>query len=314
MATSTSFLCGNPENGSEDSVINPLVEWTRVGQDKLLLRMPDGEQITFDQKAREVECVLECLRSRLPSDARGRTLPMYEPVVALLRERGLLVARSVTESRDWLQHYLAFVRAKAAPATGYAARSCVLFGSGWIYERVASAIRHTSLDRQSAPDDGDSATLIVVASDWESHELFRRENEGAVRRGQRATFIGRMDARILTGPLVVPGQGACYECYYRKLALNAPFRAEFDAYSALCSERHDQPGRTSSLACGLVEYIVARHILAAANELNDVVFPGVVELYNCVTMERATRNVLRLPRCGVCGSRVSKRERSIREL
>jgi bacteriocin biosynthesis cyclodehydratase domain-containing protein len=206
------------------------------------------------------------------------------------------------------------LRAKAAPATGYAARSCLLIGSGWIYERVESALRHASLDRLSTPDDGDAATLIVVASDWENHELFRRENEKAVSRGQRATFIGRMDARVLTGPLVVPGQAACYECYYRKLALNAPFRAEFDAYSALCSERHEQPGRTSSLACGLVEYIIARHTLAVAWELNDVVFPGVVEFFNCVTMERATRNVVRLPRCGVCGSRVSKRERSIREL
>ena len=314
MATRAWFPDDPTDNAFEDSVINPLVEWTRVGQDKLLLRMPDGEQITFDQKAQEVESVLESLRRRVPDDTRARASPLPGQVISLLRQHGLFVARSLAENRDWFRHYLAFLRAKAPSPTGYVARSCLLLGSGWIFERVSAALPHASLEVLATPHDANEATLVIVVSDWENHELFRRENEAAVKRRQRATFIGRTDARILAGPVVVPGQAACYECYHRKLSFNAPFRAEFDAYAALCAERHGRPGATSPLASGLVDFIVVRHILAVASELNEVVSPGVLESFNCVTMERATRNVLRVPRCSVCGSLSTKRERSIREL
>ena len=123
-------------------VINPAVTWARVSDDRLLLRLPDGEQVTFDRDAREIETVLQYLRT-----AEGRdSVPdcstlLYDDVVGFLCERGLLADAGVAGERDWFRHHLAFVSACATPGTGSRPQRCALRGSGWMRDRAAVALR-----------------------------------------------------------------------------------------------------------------------------------------------------------------------------
>jgi bacteriocin biosynthesis cyclodehydratase domain-containing protein len=297
-------------------VINPAVTWVRVSDDRLLLRLPDGEQVTFDRDAREIETVLQYLRTSEGRDSvPACSTLLYDDVVGFLRERGLLADAGVAGERDWFRHHLAFVSACATPGTGYRTQRCALRGAGWMRERAAMALRAAGLEVTPTDDCTDAATLVVVASDWDDHVLFRRENANAVRHGQRITFFGRAGIHLIAGPLVVPGQSACLECYFRRLSFNTRFPEEFEAYGAFCAARQARGERaTSPLAAGLVEFVVARHVLGAVRELPVLVEPGVIDALDCATLRLTTQHVLKVPRCGVCGRRSAKPQRSIRDL
>lgn len=299
------------EDAREDLVLNPAVTWTRMGEDRLLLRMPDGEQVTFD---RDVEAITEVLGLLSASNARttAQKPSIYPEVVAFLRERGLVGARSLLPAeRDWLLEHVAFLRARSGNENKFTC--CALRGSGWVLERARCALEGANIERVGSVHE--PGALTVVATDWDDIAFFRVENDEAVRNGYPITFVRRTGMAVISGPLVLPGQSACFECYFQRAWANTSFPAEFSASVQLASAQREQDsGPRSSLGAGLLEYAIARHVVGAMHQVLEMSEAGVIESFDAATLRVMRQRVLKVPRCRTCGRRASKPQRTIRDL
>ena len=299
--------------------LNPGVTWVRVDAERLSLCFPDGQQVTFDSSADFIErALLEVQTKGAPTSAPGTdSADELEGVRAdlldFLDKHGALSYVEASEN-DWFMSHLAYVEAAAAHESRHVSQRVSLRGSGWLRDVAAAAlgpiIPCTDGEPSGAPD-----TLAVGVSDWNDLEFFRRENERAVAAGQPITFIGRTGSEIITGPFVLPGATACFECYHRRLEFNVNFPAEFAAYSRSVSEREGSGERAeSALARGMAEFLIRRHVLAAAKRLSTILEPATILAFDFMQLSVRRTPVLKVPRCGVCGRRVGKPQRTIRDL
>lgn len=294
-----------------------------------MLRFPDGEQVTFDGNADAIEGALQGLRPGPAASALGGlpAIPaasgavdgdgdeidrVRADLVDFLDKRGA-ISRVDAGGDDWFLSHLGYVEAAAVESRRVSKRVS-LRGSGWLHEMVAEALAPivpcAEGEERDSPD-----TLVVATSDWNDLELFRRENARAVRAKQPITFIARTDSEIVTGPFVVPGETACFECYHRRLEYNVNFPAEFAAYARVVTERAGSGERAeSTIARGLAEFLVRRHVLAATKRLSAILEPGVILSFDCMFLRVRRTPVLKVPRCGICGRRVEKPRRTIRDL
>ena len=312
--------------------LNPAVTWIRVDSERLLLRFPDGEQVTFDRSTDLIERVLRDLQAAgapFPSGP-GRTSSPVSATAAgtgsdeelegvrvdllgFLDKHGALSHVESSEN-DWFLSHLAHVEAVSAGESRQVSQRVSVRGSGWLRDLVAGALAPlipcTDGELAGRPD-----TLAVAVSDWNDLELFRRENERAIAAGQSITFIGRSGSELITGPFVLPGASACFECYYRRLEYNANFPAEFAAYARVASEQAASGERgESAVARGMAEFLIRRHVLAAARRLSILLEPGTILAFDCMHLSARRTPVLKVPRCRVCGRRVGKPQRTIRDL
>lgn len=304
-----------PTKRSRDHVLSPLVDWTVFESDKLLLRLPNGEQLTFDRDAKHIDEALHWLSAPASEgDASARpSLPdaSLRQLYELLAKHRVLVPADAPAPNDWLRQYIE-LSAASTYRTGYAAKSCKLCGSGWLMDRARTALASVGID--VIDDDGGEDTLVVALADVRDHRSFRQVNEHAIARCQRVTFITRDGVELHTGPLVVPKQSACYECYYQRLMQHALYPADEEAYQAFIAERRERGGRAeSALADGLAEFLILRHVTAAFRDLTAIVAPGDMQRFDVITLQYEERHVLKLPRCKICGRRAGKPEQAIRE-
>lgn len=306
--------------------LNPGVTWVRVDAERLSLCFPDGQQVTFDRSADLIERALVELQTKeapVPSAPASTAAPGTDSVDELdgiradlldfLDKHGAL-SRPESSENDWFLSHLAYLEATAALESRQVLQRVSVRGSGWLRDVVAGALAPIipciEGELGEKPD-----TLAVAVSDWNDLEFFRRENERAIGAGQPITFIGRTGSEIITGPFVIPGASACFECYHRRLEYNVKFPAEFAAHSRAVSERAANGERAeSALARGMAEFLVRRHVLAAAKGLSVLVEPGTILAFDCMQLSVRRTPVLKVPRCRFCGRRVGKPQRSIRDL
>jgi bacteriocin biosynthesis cyclodehydratase domain-containing protein len=295
------------------------VTWVRVDAERLALRFPDGQQVTFDSNVNLIERTLLDIqtngvsRSALDTDSADERDAIRADLLDFLDKQGALL-HVEAPGDDWFMSHLAFVEAAAAHESRQVSQRVSLRGSGWLRDVAAAALRPvipcTDGELDGAPD-----TLAIAVSDWNDLEFFRRENERAVAVGQPITFIGRTGSEIITGPFVLPGATACFECYHRRLEFNINFQAEFAAYSRSVSEREARGERAeSALARGMTEFLICRHVLAAAKRLSTILEPATILAFDCMQLSVRRTPVLKVPRCRVCGRRVGKPQRTIRDL
>jgi molybdopterin-synthase adenylyltransferase len=112
--------------------------------------------------------------------------------------------------------------------------------------------------------------------------------------------VAIQDLVAYVGPLVVPGQTACFECLLRRRYSNLE--------DAVARERIElRPGAGSHVA--LHPAIVAVAAGAAALEVAKFFLPlhgarqaGHLLTFNLLASDFGRRRVLKVPRCAVCGS------------
>jgi len=299
-------------NGVSTARLNPGVTWVRVDDERLSLCFPDGQQVTFDSSADLIERALLEVQTQAAPDSADELDGVRADLLDFLDKHGAL---SHAESEnDWFMSHLAYVEAAAAQESRQVSRRVSLRGSGWLRDLAADAlgpiIPSTDGELSGAPD-----TLAVAVSDWNDLEFFRRENERAVAAGQPITFIGRTGSEIITDQFVLPGATACFECYHRRLEFNVNFPAEFAAYARSASEREGSGERAeSALARGMAEFLIRRHVLAATKRLSTLLEPATILAFDCMQLSVRRTPVLKVPRCRVCGRRVGKPQKTIRDL
>ncbi len=184
-----------------------------------------------------------------------------------------------------------------------AVRDVQVFGSG----HLAAAVRVELLQlgiRSRAELNGaeKNPPLVIACSDYENGESFRDANRRAVEERSPILFACVAEMRLRIGPLVVPGETACYECFHQRLRAGLAFREEFDAYLAQnttldTAGTDSRAGLYARLGATLVASQIVSYLLGATQYC---LLELVVDI-DPLGLEVTKSRVLRLPRCEVCG-------------
>lgn len=224
-----------------------------------------------------------------------------DAALALLGRHGLLTEGPA--SRDVTADFLAAVTPGAPPP--HALRATLdgalvaVAGAAPSGERVARLLREAGCDVVRAELDlpPEKADLAVVAPAGEELPALAGWNERALASGlvwlQMLPFDGRIAA---VGPLVVPGETACGECYSLRRRSCLGYGADDAAVEAEPAYRPSAPALDAAAAG--VAALVALAWLAGST-------PVAGRLYALAPPPRAAlaaHLVLRVPRCPACSS------------
>jgi bacteriocin biosynthesis cyclodehydratase domain-containing protein len=144
----------------------------------------------------------------------------------------------------------------------------------------------------------DDLDLLVAAPDRSETALLRSVNERALAERRPWLQVVPYDGRIaLVGPLFLPGDTACHECYRMRRAASSDYEDDFPLLDG-SSIRAAAPAALAAVTGGLAALVAIRWLATG-----DPAIPG--RAY-CVStrpvFELTCHHVLRVPRCSVCGT------------
>lgn len=294
--------------------LNPAVGWNFLsGGQALQLRFPDGDHLTIDDEAIAASEILESLANGVEPIARD---DMVAEITTLLMDRNALVANR-GQSTDWLENMLEYVLAASNRHAGPSAfvekarqTTFSIRGEGWLAGIVSEACALAGLHVDEQP--GPEGHCVIAVADRIAHDAFSAINRRACESRTPIVFVWREVSRIVCGPLVLPGESACFECYRTRVRANIRFGAEFDAFAALPVSHRDHIG--SALAEGAARSFIARQLLAIAAQAYDLIEPNALYSYDALMLKLDRQALPRVPRCRVCGVLRTEPARAIRTL
>jgi bacteriocin biosynthesis cyclodehydratase domain-containing protein len=327
MTMQLPFLSSLP-NRTDGTVclrLNPLVKWVRFGNERqcVQVRSLDGEHVTFNRYAEDIEYVLSRLRTGIIfNDVEEKTFSTVAlALLSQLWQRSLLIVDGDIDASDWAACLFEFKRQREDNDFHHGRVPSALahfdiIGDGWIQQRVEGISaklpsRHDGAGHSASP----TKTLTIVCTDAFDLQFCRDINTRVVRTGGCVTFFVLSSGQLHCGPFVIPGQSACYECYYQRFLANLLCRDEFEAFVAMeTSRRQARDWSASHVAAGVVEFLIYRHLVGIVTNIFDVAEPGYIETFDLLNMEKQRLAILKLPLCAVCGRHAGKPMRSVRNL
>jgi molybdopterin-synthase adenylyltransferase len=145
----------------------------------------------------------------------------------------------------------------------------------------------------------ESPALVVVGSET-GFEPLRTWNELCVEKGLPFLPVAIQDLVAYVGPLVVPGQTACYECFLRRRYSNldeAAARERIELRSNSSSQVALHPAITA-VAAGAAALEAAKFFLPWQGARQA----GRLLTFNMLASDFGRHRVLKVPRCAVCGN------------
>lgn len=241
--------------------------------------------------------------------------PAVAHALTLLDERGLLIdgpalPESMTEPAADTVHFLAattHARRLDDPAQLLARVKVAVAGAKPLGDEIADLLRASGLTDVSQPDwtsvDASAAPHLVVAAPTPPElprleEWNRRALAARTPWLQVLPFDGRMTA---IGPLYVPGETACYECYRRRRAANVAYPvADYWALEASPAS-YPSPPPLRHMAVGLAAMLALQWLSdRLGNEAQSRVPATMHALTWSGTVQLDSHPVHRVPRCPVC--------------
>jgi bacteriocin biosynthesis cyclodehydratase domain-containing protein len=293
--------------------LNSLVTWHDVEGDRLQVRFPDGDHITFDADGKAISKILNSLSSGVIATDDS----LFAAIFDLLGERKLVI-KTMRRDRDWMEDALDYIlrlaedQPQSAPLDlVYGARMDIR-GTGWLAELTREACEIVGIQTIDSHSSEEGPSLVVAVADSVSYDWFSEVNAETVAKGVSAVFMWREVGRIVAGPLVLPRLSACFECYRWRVRMNMKFGAEFDAHARVQPSNFKAIG--SELANGSARTFIGRQLLLIAARAYDIVQPGAVHSYDLLTLEHGRQPVLKAPRCRVCSSSPLSPKRSVRAI
>ena len=298
--------------------LNGSVTWNMIDDSgRLQLRLPDGDHITFEDDGVEIAELLEHLAE---GDKRALRSELSQELHALLMQRNVLVSREEAPS-DWLEELAEYVLARSDRIKGPGnlvgkarAKPISIVGEGWLADIAREACAEADLNyadaRQASEHDGPG--FVLALSDRLAMDFFSQQNIQACERGVPIVFVWRELSQIVSGPLVIPGESACFECYRSRLRSNARHLAEFDALASYQLRRRDH--LPSDLARGSVKAFLARQLLVIAAGAYDLFETNTIYSFDALQLQLNKHPILRIPRCGSCGAYRSEPMRAVRAI
>jgi bacteriocin biosynthesis cyclodehydratase domain-containing protein len=236
-------------------------------------------------------------------DTLGRPVtPAVEHALELLDRHGLLTDGPCPAVEPTAIERTALFLAQLAPlppsriAERLGEARVLVEGDAELAAAVGRVLRRSGLARAAA--DGDRATFIATAAARAGDPLLDWRNERALEQGAPWLPFGSFDGLSASiGPLVVPGETACYRCLVLRRDATAGCTPE------LISLR-SAPVRavTAPALVGLLAAVAAAWVLRWIG-LGDPSLPGTVATLSLSPrLELADDTVLRAPRCPACSS------------
>jgi bacteriocin biosynthesis cyclodehydratase domain-containing protein len=185
-----------------------------------------------------------------------------------------------------------------------------IFGVGELARATSGVLTQLGFDCRPNPENGVSRSngISIATSDVIDHASFLELNSDAVSAGEPILFCSVDRTVVLLGPLVVPGESACFLCYHHRLRSNMVYRDEFDARVMANGKGREHgngadpgtqtaSGLVSRAASTLIAASVAGYLLqtAALGRSNRLVE------FDLARNSCTTHNILKLPRCPTCG-------------
>jgi bacteriocin biosynthesis cyclodehydratase domain-containing protein len=289
-----------------------LSEWHRVAEDagRLIFEF-GGEAVCFEGRATRT-----LLPALLPLLDGTRTVPelvgilgdparpAVEAALALLADHGLLTEGPPLDAGEPAP-FAAAARAGASigalsPAVARARlreAEVGVIGSGAIAAESARLLRMSGVGHVASRDWEEPVQGVAVVAPGAGETAFLRAlNERLLATStpwlQVLSFDGSFAA---VGPLFVPGETCCYECYLRRRAANVDYPDEFWALQRGPISVIEDPATVAAVA-GLASAFLLRWLLFADPFVAGVLFA--LELGHEPRL--APHVVYRVPRCPVC--------------
>jgi bacteriocin biosynthesis cyclodehydratase domain-containing protein len=186
-----------------------------------------------------------------------------------------------------------------------AALPILVLGCSPLAERIAAMVRNQGFADVRVASSGDqmleAGLTVAVETDVSVPEL-ERLNRSALMAWRPWMLVGAWNRRLLIGPIIIPGQTACYVCYRRRLDSH---RAHLAARRALEEWQltHPPPPSPEPLLPALVELTAAHTALELFHFISGVLpsrIVGSVLVYSPVDAGLKVEPVLRIPWCSAC--------------
>ena len=237
-----------------------------------------------------------------------RVAPAIHNALELLARHGLLTegvkggrttTRALEETACLLSALSPGSASPAQTADVLAVSLVTVVGSGAVAEHVARLLRLCGVgDLERAPLTGPAVRerLAVVVPDAAEVPRLPAWNEAALAAGAPWLAVLPFDGRFAAvGPLFVPGETACYECYRIRRASNLAYAEEFWTLEREPRPAPEAPPLVAAVA-GLAVLMAVRWLVDA-----DAALPGMLAAFEPAGVPTlSAHHVYRVPRCPAC--------------
>jgi thiazole/oxazole-forming peptide maturase SagC family component len=158
--------------------------------------------------------------------------------------------------------------------------------------------------------DSDSFDCLIATSDFGGLRLMRQWNALCLERGRHFLPLVLQDMVGYVGPLVIPGETACYECFLARLDSNRSGQSQNYAAEITAFEGQHLAGFHPSMASVLGD-IAAVELTKFYSRALPLWRVGVVVEVNLLAGRIDSRKVLRVPRCRACSNLIRRSSTSM---
>lgn len=166
------------------------------------------------------------------------------------------------------------------------------------YRRVTLADR----DASSIAAAVRGTDILIVTLDHHDPQLLDKANEACLHTGTRWLPVGLRASEGYVGPTVIPRQTACYKCYDLRMKANLVNYEPYRLYEEhLCAVEHRLAFGSLPQFARIVADLAATEVLKVLTHFSPVTSYGRMFTLNFLTLAGEFQEILKLPRCPMCG-------------
>ena len=263
-----------------------------------------NEAFTIADKDRHVRSLLaSCVAGQSEDDLRAslrESLPDGDQLIDFLKSRDILV--DVRPLGDVFVDYLgaaakplSYLQPAPRTAPDLAGARIRLVGTG----ALADACRRFLPSLGPVLSEDDDPDLVLVVSDTIDHVFMRDMNRTHMTGGKPILFAALDRFLVRVGPLVIPNESACFECFHHRLRSQLRFHREFDA--RVNGRRWRSQDAISAAAVQIGSTLVGTTIAGFFVQNGVLGRTNILIEQDLLTNTLANQPILKLPRCPVCG-------------
>lgn len=292
---------------------------------KLIIETPDGERVSLNSDKLPLRELAHNFERGLPVREGIENFfsdPQVEKSVLKLIEK-LRSQRILLEAKDHSDHFGCELHAMY----DYVSNSVIRGDTNFITDKPLACVAgegvigdaaRSLLDRldwlASESDAQKNKPLKVVCADVPDFDFFLEENKKSVDENQQVLFLWKDGAKVILGPIVNPGESACFNCYKGRLESNVQFVEEFREMTKKGSSEYQLRDENDFIK-NTSNFLLQRILYFIFSKAPNLAMPNTLHSIHLVTGESKTQSVLKLPRCGVCGrGREELLNRAVRDL
>lgn len=307
--------------------LHPAISWQQFDQHHLQIRVPDGQHITLTEHCSVVDSLLRYLGEAKSLDetlAWGLSRQIEEQVLhgalSTLHQYSIVVEADTlsvsANSGEFFKYTDFYAQTSRSLRRGLPApyfSQMTLLGEGVIREAVSQVLCQlptpSSLDAPLP-----RKALRILCSDQGDQSYIRQQNQLAHQANEALLVVQLSEERLSIGPLYIPEESACYECFTLRKRAASNFLPE------LMGLQQQRPERSADVQADvvlthLIKYAVGRYLAIVNSGMFHLIKPNEIETWDLLKAERHVGEVLQVPRCDVCGMKKnSDPVRAIRDL